>query len=103
MDMNTRCTPGDLAIINFDVLGCEDNIGRLVLVRGPAAIDFKGQLTWLITPISPEPYVVDIPATGGFRFMEVGESIIEHPDDWMTPISLEELEEEVESDEIVEA
>ena len=85
--MTTRCKPGDLAIITYDVPGCETNIGRLVTVRGPSAIDYKGQLTWLITPESDLPYVIDNPSTGIFRYMEEGELTIEHPDDWMVPIA----------------
>ncbi len=84
--MTIRCKPGDLAIIRYDVPGCESNIGRIVRVRPPAAIDYKGQLTWLITPVTPEPYIVDNPNTGEFRFMEYGERLIEHPHDWMIPI-----------------
>jgi hypothetical protein len=38
---------------------------------------------------------VDIPATGGFRFMEPGEMLIEHPDDWMIPVDPDDLDEEV--------
>ena len=52
--MNTRCQPGDLAIIAYDV-----------------------------------------PATGGFRFMEPGEMLVEHPDDWMTPVDPDDLDEGV--------
>lgn len=85
--MTTRCKPGDLAMITNDVPGCEDNIGRVVLVRGPDAIDYKGQLTWLITPIGDEPYIVDIPSINGFRVMGPEETNVEHPDDWMTPIN----------------
>ena len=92
--MNTRCKPGDLAIIRYDVPGCENNIGRIVLVRPPAAIDYKGQLTWLITPVTDEPYIIDNPDTGEFRFMEYGELDIEQPDDWMTPICSENEEDE---------
>ncbi len=93
--MTTRCKPGDLAIIVQDVPGCEDNIGRIVAVRGPSAIDYKGQLTWLITPLSDEPYIVDIPAIHGFRVMQVDEDQIEHPDDWMVPIRPEEETDEI--------
>jgi hypothetical protein len=95
MHMNTRCQLGDLAIIAYDVPGCEDNIGRVVAVRGPAAIDYKGQLTWLITPLTAEPYIVDIPATGGFRFMEPDKMLVEHPDDWMIPVNPDDLDEVV--------
>jgi hypothetical protein len=96
MHMNTRCQPGDLAIIAYDVPGCEDNIGRVVAVRGPAAIDCTGHLTWLITPLTAEPYIVAIPATGGFRFMEPGEMLVDHSDDWMTPVDPDDLDEVLE-------
>lgn len=87
--METRCKPGDLAMINHDVPGCEANVGRLVIVSGPPAIDYKGLLTWLIMPVTPEPYVIDDPLTGVFRFMDYQEDGIEHPDDWMTPIRMQ--------------
>jgi hypothetical protein len=93
--MNTRCKPGDLAIIISDVPGCEENIGRFVHVRGPAAIDYKGQLTWLIMPVdTTEPYVIDNYRDGSFRYMHYLESIIEHPDAWMLPIRPEQHLEE---------
>ena len=92
--MSTRCKPGDLAIIVQDVPGCEDNIGRVVAVRGPSAVDYKGQLTWLITPLSDEPYIVDMPDIQGFRVMHPDEDQIEHPDDWMVPIDLTEFSDE---------
>ena len=94
--MNTRCQPGDIAIIAYDVPGCEDNIGRVVAVRGSGAIDFKGHLTWLITPLTTEPYIVAIPAAGGFCFMKPGVMLVEHPDDWMTPVNPDDLDEVLE-------
>ena len=100
--MTTRCKPGDIAIVTQDVLGCEDNIGRIVLVRGPAAIDYKGQLTWLITPLGDEPYIVDMPNVTGFRVMEPEELNIEHPDDWMTPIGDLDVQEKETEEELVE-
>jgi len=90
--MSTRCKSGDLAIIAYDVPGCESNIGRVVHVRGPLAIDDRDHWTWLITPVTPEPYIVDIPETGGFRVMEADDTQIEHPDVWMVPIKPSELE-----------
>ena len=86
--MNTRCKPDDIAFIEYVTLGCESNIGRLVIVRGPSTIDHKGKLTWLITPLGDEPYVIENLETGGFRWMEPGETRIEHPDDWMQPLTL---------------
>ncbi|MBN8519995.1 MAG: hypothetical protein J5X22_17090 [Candidatus Accumulibacter sp.] len=99
--MNTRCKPGDLAIIIYDVPGCEENIGRVVHVSGPPAIDYKGQLTWLIMPVdTTEPYVIDNPFDGTFRYMGYLESGIEHPDDWILPIRQEREPEEVTAKEI---
>jgi hypothetical protein len=95
MHMNTLCQPGDLAIIAYDVPGCEDNIGRVVAVRGPAAIECTGHLTWLITPLTTEPYNVNIPETGGLRFMEPDKMLVEHPDDWMIPVNPDYLDEVV--------
>ena len=97
--MKTRCKTGDLAIITDDVLGCEDNLGQVVLVRGPAPTDYKGQLIWLITPVSDEPYIVDMPDIKGFRVMVPSEMNIEHPDDWLIPVSdADFLEEETEEE-----
>lgn len=65
--MNTRCKSGDLAIIAYDVPGCEDDIGRIVA----------------------------IPTTGSFRFMEPGVILVDHPDDWMTPVNPDDPDEGV--------
>ncbi len=94
--MNTRCKSGDLAIIAYDLHGCEDNIGRVVAVRGPGAIDCTGHLTWLITPLTAESYIVAIPETGGFRFMEPDKMLVKQPDDWMTPVNPDDLDEALE-------
>jgi hypothetical protein len=96
MHMNTRCQLGDLAIIAYDVPGCEYNIGRVVTVRGPAAIGYKGHLTWLITPLTAEPYIVAIPEAGAFCFMEPDKMLVEHPDDWMIPVDPDDLDEVLE-------
>lgn len=82
----TRCKPGNLAVITYDVPSCADNIGRLVLVCGPAAIDLNGYLTWLIHPVTPEPYMISDWEGNFLRFMEFGEQDVEHPDAWMMPI-----------------
>ena len=85
--MNTRCKPGDIAIIAYDTQVCAENIGRIVLVRGPSRIDAWGYLTWLITPINPEePYLIEQRKDGSTRFMAIDETDIEHRDIWMLPV-----------------
>ena len=99
--MNTRCKPGDLAIIIHDVPGCEANIGRVVHVSGPAVVDYRGYLTWLIMPIdTTEPYVIDNIFDDSLRYMDYLENSIEHPDAWMLPIHHETEPEEVTAREI---
>ncbi len=56
--MSTRCKPGDLAIIMYDVPQCAANIGRAVEISGPAEYDRHGRLTWLIQPVTAEPYPI---------------------------------------------
>lgn len=85
--MNTRCKPGDLAIIIADVPQCSGNIGRAVAVSGPLATDPNGRLTWLIRPVTPEPYLIHSLADSSVRFMDWQERNIEHPDEWMMPVT----------------
>ena len=89
--MNARCKPGDLAVIINEVPSCAGNIGRLVRVDGPPRINNRGQVTWLIEPVSDEPYMVNDDHSGEFtRFMDFGEKGLEHPDGWMLPIHLDD-------------
>ncbi len=92
--MNTRCKPGDLAIITRDEPGCEGNIGRMVLVSGPPVFTVDQGLTWIITPTTLEPWLyIDI--CGTLKFADYEQGDIEHPDAWMTPFKLDtELESE---------
>ncbi len=101
--MNTRCKPGDLAIIIRDEPCCEDNVGRIVRVCGPmdfdVTLDFEP--TWLIFPVTLEPWLY-IALDGELRFAEFEQDGIEHPDSWMMPIRTNEVQEpEVESDEVM--
>ena len=58
MTAYSRCRPGDLAIIIRDEPGYEENIGRIVEVHGPAHLNFDHGLTWLIVPVTRQPYAV---------------------------------------------
>ncbi len=84
--MSTRCIPGDLAIIAYDIPSCTPNIGRFVEVHGPAGISLVGQITWLIRPVTLEPYMINDLAGAFDRFMALDDDHIEHPDEWMIPI-----------------
>lgn len=85
--MNTRCKPGDLAIILRDYGGCDSNVGRIVKVHGPVGMcDFWGP-KWLIEATSPEPwYFTEWPAVLVTPGPMTLSDRIEHPDCWMQPI-----------------
>lgn len=89
--MTTRCKPGDLAIIIRDVPQCADNIGRFVEVSGPPAVNRYGQTTWLIQPVTPEPFLINSYDDDSVRFMGWQEPGIEQPDVWMLPIRPDDL------------
>ena len=92
--MTSRCKPGDLAIIIRDTSKCDSNIGCLVRVSGPAEINQRGQLAWLIQPDTYRPYIIE-EYGGAVYVMEPGDNNIEHPDEWMLPIRPEDLPEEI--------
>lgn len=83
--MALRCRDGDLAVITWDHPGCLENIGRIVMVRGPAHKGTFGT-SWRIRPITEELYA----------FLECDDTVvwgrvawhsrIDHPDRWMMPI-----------------
>ena len=90
--MNLRCKPGDLAVILHDIPECVENIGRMVIVRGPVLYNYRYKhQCWLIKPVHPAPWWVD-------RYDEIRlecvtwHSRIEHPDAWMLPIRPQELD-----------
>lgn len=88
----SHCKPGDLAMITHDVPSCSANIGRIVVVGGPPAVNRRRQLTWLIRPVANEPYMVNGCDGKFLRFMGFEERHIEHPDRWMVPIHPDELQ-----------
>lgn len=94
-----RCKPGDIAIITYDVPSCTANIGRMVEVSGPSEIDRNGRLTWLIQPVTPEPYMINDWDGKFVYFMRFRESGIEHPDEWMMPIRPDDLDEDTDEQE----
>lgn len=84
--MKTRCRPGDLAIILRDAPGYEENIGRIVEVHGPARQTWDLGVTWLIVPVTRQPYAVQT-RRGKLYDREITvDDEIEHADAWMMPI-----------------
>jgi hypothetical protein len=83
--MALRCRHGDLAIITWDHAGCMSNIGRLVLVRGPAHEGDFGA-SWRIRPVTENLYAF-LERDGTIGLETVGwHSGIDHPDAWMLPV-----------------
>ncbi len=83
--MPLRCKDGDLAVITWDYAGCLKNIGRIVMVRGPAR---EGELgpAWRICPITENVYAF-LERDNTIKSEHVGwRSRIDHPDAWMLPI-----------------
>ena len=87
----SRCKPGDLAMITHDVPSCSANIGRVVVISGPPELDWQGQLTWLIQPVTDEPYMINDRESNFVGFMGFQEYGIEHRDAWMVPIRQSDL------------
>ena len=86
MNRTTRCRPGDLALVTGEDPGYEENLGRLVKVSGPLAMNPDLVLTWLIVPVSETPYAV-MGFDGRKRSYRVQlQHKIEHPDVWLLPI-----------------
>ncbi len=100
--MNLRCKDGDIAVITWDHLGCLENIGRIVMVRGPAHQGDFG-ICWRIRPITEDLYAfVDLDNSIGRE--RVGwQARIDHPDAWMLPIRPTDEEEAQQAHEVLEA
>jgi hypothetical protein len=81
-----RCTHGDIAVITRDYPDCLDNVGRLVEVCGPMRINEAGP-SWLIRPVSAEPYVLHESDHTLCRERVTWKSCVTHPDAWMTPLN----------------
>jgi len=96
--MTLRCKHGDMAVIVGEYPGCEDNIGRIVQVRGPAVVtkQSSGRLSWIIKPVSREKmvnlYIPDILISEHVTWKKQ----IRHPDCWLVPIRPPEENEETE-------
>ena len=83
--MSLRCKAGDLALVIYDELGCESNIGRAVEVRGPVQTNPRlGLQCWLIRAAGSNRRwrVVRNPAQARTEAVS-WKSRVEHPDAWL--------------------
>ncbi len=85
--MELKCKDGELALVVYDELGCEQNIGKVVRVSGPVEINSQLNLSyWLIQPLHQNPWKV-ITLKGELITQRVTwQSRIEHPDAWLIPL-----------------
>jgi hypothetical protein len=82
--MTDRCVNGDIAIIIRDEVGCEANIGRIVLVMGLRRVLPTRGTIWRIQPVNGTTMTYHDDATGT---IVVGRAIgIDHADAWLLPI-----------------
>ena len=89
--MQTRCKPGDIAVILYDEPSCLLNVGRLVRIHPTLKLNPSYQLEcWLIEPLDPAPWAVS-KVDGTVYTKPIGlADEIEHPDAWMLPIKDEQ-------------
>lgn len=99
--MKLRCKSGDLALVVYDEPGCENNIGRLLRVRGPAEFSPYYELTtWEIKPVNPVPWAV-VRDEGVVQEKVTWRKRIEHPDAWLVPLRPGDLDDKESSGELV--
>lgn len=85
--MDTRCKPGDIAVILYDEPECLANVGRLVRVHPSLQLNLELNLyCWLIEPLQAEHwYVAEVDGSISVKVVNAS-SQVEHPDLWMLPI-----------------
>jgi hypothetical protein len=84
-----QCRDGDLSVITRDEPGLETNVGRLLWVYGPVLHHPELGPVWETRPATEEPMPF-IDEGGKVRCDHEGRRII-HPDAWMRPVSMPEL------------
>ena len=83
------CKDGDLAVITREEPGLEANVGRLLWVYGPIREHPELGPVWETRPATDEPMAF-IDGAGRVSF-DRSESLVIHPDAWMTPVHMEAL------------
>lgn len=85
--MKTRCKPSDVALVLFDLPGCQDNIGKLVRIEG--ALQWHSAVNlhcWVIKPLMDELWkVVEHDGSVSYERYDLYDVFI-HPDSWLLPI-----------------
>lgn len=77
-----QCEWGDTALVVRTAPGCESNLGREVVVRGPFKVKKKIGLTWLIYPVRRAPWAVSS-RDGAVTVEKPSLQGIEYPDAWL--------------------
>ena len=82
-----KCKDGDFALVIYDTPGCEQNIGKVVRVLGPATLVIKTQMMgWRIKPLFPLPgFVEKLDGQISSEFVE-WDSCVYHEDEWLMPL-----------------
>lgn len=82
-----KCKDGDIALVLNDTLGCEQNIGKVVFVKGPTiTIIRSGMQGWRIKPLHPALWAVEEERRGvGLEFVEWSSKVF-HEDAWLLPL-----------------
>ena len=85
--VSLRCTDGDIALVIQDTPGCEQNIGKVVCVKGPAwTINRSGMQGWRIKPLHPALWVVEDDRGVIDHEMVEWNSNVFHEDEWLLPL-----------------
>jgi hypothetical protein len=86
--MKLKCKEGDMAVVIHDTPKCIDNIGRIVQIRGPVRMNAKlKRRCWSIRPLDSTQYAVEDHQGRLTREVVDWDSLVEHPDAWLHPIS----------------
>ena len=89
-----KCKVGDFALVIHDTPGCQQNIGKVVHVQGPARVLIQSQMMgWRIKPLFPALWgVTELDGSIGFEVVDWS-SCVFHEDEWLMPISPQTPEE----------
>jgi hypothetical protein len=77
-----QCEWGDSALVVRTAAGCEANLGREVVVRGPFKVNRKDGVIWKIHPVRRTPWAVRN-RDGTVSFEKPSLLGIECPDAWL--------------------
>ena len=82
-----KCKDGDFALVIYDTPGCQQNIGKVVHVLGPARVLIQSQMMgWRIKPIFPAPWgVTQLNGSIGVEVVDWN-SCVFHEDEWLMPL-----------------